>query len=247
MKVIGHSKTYSGEITISYPWELPNKIRGPAVMFDVVAASHNISYLVRNVDALYVVTQDTVHFALEELPHAVLVGESDDPALQDKFVASNSASIIAHTDLKGKKVILLTYNGTYTLHEIWDKGARPVIIADYANLHTVVKWLQMQEGDTESITLVPSGGREKEHSSHPNLLEDLLCAKAAEELLQGKTANLQKDFAKSRNFINQNYPQYWPTKDADLDLIFTAFDIYPVVPACEKLQNGLLKVTDISI
>src|SRR3989344_2527660 len=31
---------YHRKITISFPWDLPEKVSGPAVMFDVKAASH---------------------------------------------------------------------------------------------------------------------------------------------------------------------------------------------------------------
>lgn len=231
-------------INISFPWELPNKLSGPAVIFDVVASSHNIAYLVNKVDELYVVTKETVHFALKEIPEALLIGESDDPQLKDKFFASNSASSITQADLKDKKVILITNNGTHTLNEIWDKGARPSVVGGYANLHTVINWLLSHANITESITLVPSGGRESVFANNPNLLEDLLCAKAAKDLLQGRTPDLEDYFAASREFINRCYPQNWSTKERDLALIFASFDLYPVVPICEKLSNGLMHLYD---
>lgn len=239
---IENRQAFLGKINVSFPWELPNNIHGPAVVFDVVAASHNIANLVSRADQLYVVTKDTVHYALHEIPDAVLVGESDDLTLREKFVASNSVSSIAQTDVKAKKVILITNNGTHTLAELWDKGARPLVVASYANLDSTVNWLLDKESNAESITLVPSGGREQIFASSPNLLEDLLCAKAAEDLLRGRVPNFEQDFLTAREFIDQHYPQSWPTKEEDLTLIFSSSEIYPVVPLCEKLPNGLLKV-----
>jgi phosphosulfolactate phosphohydrolase-like enzyme len=230
------------EIKISFPWDLPEKLSGPAVMFDVNAASHNIAYLITKVKELYVVTHKNVHFALKEIPDAVLIGESDDPTLQNIFVSTNSASNVIHAEVKDKKVILITFNGTQTLNELWDKGARPVITGHFVNLHTVTNWLFNQQFPNNALTLIPSGGREKLYSTCHNLLEDLLCAEATKDLLCGKTPDFEKIFAASRKYIYDHNPQPWPTKEKDLALIFTAKDRYPVVPVCEMQRNGIIRI-----
>lgn len=241
---------YEGKINIFFPWDLPDKISSPAVMFDVVAASHNIAYLVNRVKELYVVTKVNVREALRLIPDGVLIGESDDEQLrnelQDKFIFNNTASSIAKADVGGKKVILITNNGTHTLSELWDKGARPIILAGYANLQTVVDWLLKETIYEEMITLVPSGGREKIFSANPNLVEDFLCARAAESLMRGIMPNFEEDFIKAKEFIDQYYPKDWPTKEADLALIFTNKNLYPVVPVCLKHENGLLYIKNIN-
>ncbi|OGG17616.1 hypothetical protein A3D78_05175 [Candidatus Gottesmanbacteria bacterium RIFCSPHIGHO2_02_FULL_39_14] len=233
---------YQRKITISFPWDLPDKINGPAVMFDVNAASHNIAYLVKIALELLVVDKKNVHQALKAIPEAVLAGESDDPLLQKRFFVSNSASLVNKADLHKKKVILITNNGTHTINELWEKGADPILVAGYANLQTVANWLLRNYLDTPMITLVPSGGREERYAQNRNLLEDLLCAQALEKLLREKKPDLKADFSKARKFIKDHNPQYWPTKEADLALIFTEKDLYQVVPICIKHKNGFLQI-----
>lgn len=237
---------FKGKIRISFPWDLPNRIHGPAVMFDVNAASHNIAYLTTVVKELFVATKDNIRRALDLIPDAVLVGESDDPDLQDKFLVSNHASNINRADLKNKKVILITNNGTHTLNELWQKGAGPIVAAHYANLQTAVYWILSNFINSPVITLVPAGGREAIYAKNHNLLEDLLCAQAMEKLLRGKKPDLKTDFARARKYIDEHNPQYWPTKEDDLKLIFTKKDLYKVVTVCVKDKNGLLKIENIN-
>lgn len=233
---------YQGEIVISFPWDLPEKVSGVAVMFDVNAASHNISYLTSIASELFAVDKKNVWRALDAIPDAVLVGESDDEGLAERFYVSNSASLLGKADLKGKKVILITNNGTHTLNELREKGAGPIIAAGYANLQTVSNFLLDNFISAKRITLVPSGGREEIYAKNRNLLEDLLCAKAMEKILSGEKPDLKETFIKSRKFIDATNPQYWPTKEADLDLIFTVKDLYKVVPVCRKYKNGILQI-----
>jgi len=239
------NRNFSGKITISYPWDLGEKISGPAVMFDVNAASHNIAYLTTITEALYVVDKYNVWKALGIIPDAVLVGESSDRTLQEKFHTSNNASEVKKAELKGKKVILITNNGTHTLNELWEKGADPIIVCDYANLHTVSEWILKNCKREESITLVPAGGREEQYAKDPDLLEDLLCAQALEKLLRGGKPDFKSIFTKSREYIDATNPQYWPTKEDDLDLIFTEKDLYKVVPICVRDKNRFLEIRNI--
>ncbi len=235
---------FRGIVNIFFPWQLPAVLNGPAVMFDVVAASHNIAYLVSGASELYVATRTNVHFALNEVPDALLIGECEDSSLQGRFASGNDASSVVNVDVRGKKIILITINGTHTLDEIWDKGAEPLITVDYANIHSVAEWLLKERPNVEAITLVPSGGREKVFSSNPDLLEDLLCAESMRCLLRGEEPDFKNNFVLSKRFIDQCYPQHWPTKQADLDLIFTDCDLYPVVPICEKSTAGLMRIVN---
>jgi phosphosulfolactate phosphohydrolase-like enzyme len=228
-----------GKIDISFPWDLPDRLTGPAVMLDVISASFNIVYLVGHAKELYVTTHANVYAALENVPDAVLIGESDDPVLKKKFIATNSAAMIVQTPVEGKKVIFISFNGTQTIGELLDKGAKPVIVANYANMHAVAKWLLSQHQLSDSITLVPSGGREEIFAANHNLDEDLLAALALEELLRGNEPDFETYFKKSRQSLLRNYPiDKQPSKS--LPFVFTASDTYPVIPICEKLPNGLL-------
>ena len=236
---------FTGQIVISFPWDLPQRVSGPAVMFDVNAASHNIAYLLTVAKELFVVHKENVYQALKSNPDAVLIGESDDQNLQKRFFVSNHASAIHRADLKGKKVILITNNGTHTLNELWVKGAIPIIAGHYVNLRTVTNWVLKNFRYAPQITFVPAGGREVVYAKNHNLLEDLLCAQAMEKLLRGKEPDLKADFKKARKYIDETNPQYWPTKEEDLDLIFSEKDLYSVVPACVKDKNGILRIKNL--
>lgn len=236
---------FSGKIAIFFPWDLPEKFSGPTVMFDVNSASHNIAYLSGICEELFVVTKNNVWKALDIVKDAVLVGESNDLELNKKFFARNSASEIIKADLKNKKVILITNNGTKTINEIWDKGASPIIVCDYANLHTVANWLFENYMGASAITLVPAGGREAIYSLDPNLLEDLICAQAMEDLLKGKEPDLKSGFVRSIKYIHKTNPSSSPS-EADLKEIFTPKDKFRTVPVCFKHKNGLLEIRDLN-
>jgi phosphosulfolactate phosphohydrolase-like enzyme len=238
------TKLYNPEIQISFPWEISGSITGVAVVIDVNSASHNISYLLSNASELYVASKENVHLALQEIPDAVLMGESDDISLRDKFISDNDAVSVVNTKVKGKKVILLSYNGTQTLNEVWTKGARPVVSASYPNFHSTIKWLMDRDNSINKIYLVPSGGRENLYSENRNLLEDLLCAQAFKSQLQGIQPDFYSLFSKSILFLNE-VTQNNPNKQEEkYKLIFASKDSYNVVPICQKLQNGLLRVTN---
>lgn len=83
--MIGVVKKKPKESVILWPWEIKGPIKGPAVMFDVLAASHNIIHLSQKARRLFTVTKDSVFDALERYPDAVLIGEVEDPDLYAKL------------------------------------------------------------------------------------------------------------------------------------------------------------------
>lgn len=234
-------KQYHGEINIFYPWDLPEKLSGPAVVFDVYAASRNIIDLLGRADELYVATGANALTALAEIPGSILIGETDNPEIEKRFhMASNHPLKVAQCDVTGKKVILLTNNGTHTIHEASQKGALPVIAASYPNLHTAVGFLLDHYSDTKTITLIPAGGREEEYKDDPNVLEDLLCAQAMKKLLEGKIPDFQKDFKILHEYMDKRYiPK--PTSE-DYRITLTDKDYFPRVPVCRPLSGGIMRV-----
>lgn len=229
---------FSQSIEINFPWELPKRISGPAVMFDVVAASRNIIHAVRDAKAVNLATGDSVFDVLRKRPEAVLLGESPDPRLKDKFAATNSASAIAKADISGKKVIILTNNGTHTVSELVEKGAAPVAVGHYANMEALVNWIR--KNNFPRLTLVPSGGREPVFADNPNLTEDRLCAEAVRDMLLGRKVDFDKQFADSLTAMREEYPEL-PIEN-DLNLIFTIQNQYTVIPVVSVTADGLLAV-----
>ncbi|OGG09613.1 hypothetical protein A2154_03090 [Candidatus Gottesmanbacteria bacterium RBG_16_43_7] len=231
----------AGNINICFPWDLPFKLTGPVVMFDILAASFNIIYLSGITSELWVVSNDTVHMALEKINDAVLVGESTDPRLHQKFSVTNNPVDIVNANLKSKKVILITNNGTQTLGELWTKGARPVIIGHYVNSNAVIKYLRNNYAESAGISLVPSGGREEVFHADPNLKEDLYCAQAYADLLAGNNPDYNSLFEKSRESFAIQYPPTSQPTPAQLSLIFQIAK-YDTVPICRKESSGILQV-----
>lgn len=232
---------FQGIIRISFPWDLPERVEGPAVIFDVNAASRNIASLAQRAESLYVADTRTVFRALKSIPEAIFLGESEDPRIAKRLLKNNnSASWISEAPAEGKKVILITNNGTQAIHEVWNKGGRPVAIGSYPNLDTVIRWLLIEYRETPVITLVPAGGREKIYKHNRNLLEDLLCARAAAKLLRGESVDREDDYRRAREYMEKHYPS--PPKEEDLQLIFPPKDTIPVVPVCEEVEKGLIKI-----
>jgi phosphosulfolactate phosphohydrolase-like enzyme len=232
-------------ITVSFPWDLPEKITGPAVVIDVNCASHNIAYLLTKSAELYLVTQENANFALSEIPDALFIGESDDQRLSKKFFSNNDAVSVVKVNTKDKKVILLTFNGTQTIKKALDKGSDPVIAASYPNLHATVSFLK--KNNFPEITLVPAGGREKMYAPDHNLLEDLLCAEMMKTFLSGGVPDFEEVFRRSKEYIINNSRDINFSYDERFKLIFTYHDTYPVIPVCRKFPNGLIEVSNIMI
>jgi phosphosulfolactate phosphohydrolase-like enzyme len=233
------------KINISFPWDLPEKLSGPAVVIDVNCASHNIAYLLTKSAELYLATQENANFALLEIADALFMGESDDPELKKKFVSNNDAVSVVKTYVTDNNVILLTFNGTQSIKEALDKGADPVIAASYPNFHTLADYLINL--DPPNITLIPAGGREKMYAPNHNLLEDLLCAEMMKTFLSGGVPDFEEAFRKSKEYIINNSRDINFNYDERFTLIFTDHDTYPVIPVCRKLSNGLIKVSNTMI
>jgi phosphosulfolactate phosphohydrolase-like enzyme len=241
------SSNYNREINISFPWDLPQKLSGPAVMFDVVSASFNMIYLVSHVKAVYAVNKTKIIDAIEKFPQAGLIGESDDPKLfdilKDKFLAKNSPTDITQLkNISNKSILLLTNNGTHTLNELMDKGCNPVIIGHWANLHAVTEFLLNNSKNNNTITLVPSGGREMVFSKDPNLKEDLYCAQAMQGILNGNQPDIEKLIKYSLDAMVIQYAKTKFPRQSTLDLIYKSTDKYPIVPICKRDTSGFLKI-----
>lgn len=230
-------------IVINWPWEIKGPIDGPAVMFDVLAASYNIIHLSQKARRLFAVTKASVLDALARYPDAVLIGETDDQALyeriREKFISSNSPVSVTDASVQGKDVVLITNNGTNTLAELIDRRADSVIVGHWVNISAVADYLLTSE-TYEKIHLVPSGGRELVFAHvEGKLMEDYICAQALRDLLLGKPRDFKDDFRQSRTSIAAQYPV--PQKEDELALIFQK-NTTNVIPLCFPLASGIIEV-----
>ena len=228
------------ESVILWPWEIKSPIEGPAVMFDVLAASHNIIHLAQIAKRLFTVTKKKVLEALDRYPDAVLIGETDNPQLyaqlKEKFISSNQPSTVLRADVANKDVVLITNNGTHTLSELIEHQANPVIVGHWINIDAVVAYLRNQKGDR--IHLVPSGGREKIFENvGGKLMEDWYCAQAMKDLIIGTSRDYKNDFRASREFIHTIAPQ-----DEDELLLILRVNTTNVVPLCYPISSGIIEV-----
>lgn len=230
------------ESVILWPWEIKGPIDRSAVMFDVLAASYNIIHLAGKAQRLFTVTEETVADALELFPDAVLIGETDDlqlyEMLKDRFIASNSPTVVVRADVDGKDVILITNNGTHTLAELIDHQANPVIVGHWVNIGAVIEYLRAL--GSSSVYLVPSGGREERFKIFGGkLMEDWYCAEAMADLLAGKPHDYNSDFSKSKQSIRD---QYNNSKEDELVPILLQANITRTVPVCYQLSHGIIEV-----
>ncbi len=229
---------------IYWPWELKERtiqLTGPAVVFDVMAATYNMIFIVQRAKELYVTTKTGVKAAIKSLPDAVLIGEVDDPVLYDElkdvFISSNSPASIQKADVANKRVILISNNGTHAASEVLDAGASSVRVGHYANFFAVVDQLRL---DGREVTLVPSGGSEAIFAANPKLIEDSLCARSMQRALKGERIDLPSDFERIRREMNLYYGSHMPTS-ADMDVVFQE-NTFSIVPWCERVDEALIRV-----
>lgn len=233
-------KTPPKESIILWPWEIKGPIEGPAVMFDVLAASYNIIHLSQKARRLFTVTKDSVLDALVRYPDAALIGETDNPALlaklKDKFISTNSPSSIVGTDVLGRDVILITNNGTHTISELIDYRANPVIVGHWVNIDAVANFIRAN--DYGRVYLIPSGGREKIFERvGGKLMEDWYCAESLRDRIAGKSVDFEQAFQKSRAFIHYVDPK----GEHAVPLILQA-NTTTVIPHCFSVASGIIEV-----
>ena len=220
-------------------------INGIAGVTDVVAATYNTIYLLKNAKKLISVKDnESANRALKKFSEGLLVGESTEPGLE--FYCSNSPVEIAKHNWYGKTVIQKTNNGTVAVAETIDRGASLVFGFHWANIVTVAEWLLKAKlpnfHDKLSLSLIACGGREdifKKVKKH--LLEDYYCCLALRELIEGKKVDYQKYFQLSKKSIKEQYPKGDPTK-ATRDLVLQEDTLSGIVPKFIRIDDGIFRV-----
>jgi phosphosulfolactate phosphohydrolase-like enzyme len=154
-------KDMDKDITIFWPWELPEKIEGIAVVIDLWAATTNIAQmLLRGAEKIYIANGKNILSTVKSFPQAIPVGESTDSKLEGFFRCSNSIKKVAKFDVKGKTVIYMTNNGTRVIEKALKKGAECVVTASYVNLAAVAEYIALRQGcDSKNPWVLSNGSR----------------------------------------------------------------------------------------
>lgn len=230
-------------IQILWPWELPEKIEGLAVVADIFAATTNIaSFLGRGVAKLLLVNHDLIKRVKRDHPKSLVVGESH-ILPRDFFHLSNAPTVVDKASVRGRSIIFMTANGTRVIERAILKGASPVISISFTNLESVARWIQ--DNKIKSVILIPSGTIDLAYPTLPEIEtpEDLKCIEALQSLLEGKPHVVKEKITAVKTLletiygVTENDPNFWP--------VF-AFNRFNVVPVCRQIEAGLFEVTDAS-
>jgi len=223
-------------IHIFWPWELTEKITGTVVVCDVFAATTNIaSFLARGAKELLLVNAQTLRLVKNHHPDAWVIG--DRGTLPKKiFHASNHPSEVVRLNVLHKTVIYMSANGTRMIEEAFRKGAKRIVTASFTNIDAVASWLR--EKKTSEIILLPAG---EINLPDQRSREDKICAEVLRDILEERDADWESRLKEAERFICANYHMVHP--EAEYAVVL-ARNRYPVVPLCEPVRKGLIRVTD---
>lgn len=222
------------KIEIRWPWEVTSLINQVVVVVDLYAATTNISSLIgRGVKQLLVVNKDSVQKVKLDHSDALIIGESLDLP-KDFFDVSNFPHKVEQTKVTGRRVIFMSTNGTRIIELAFQKKAKKVITCAFNNIESVVDWLK--ENKTETITIIPAGDTTLIDLKSE---EDYFCSKALRDQLIGKQVVWGKILNQIRSYIPAHYH---PQDFAEEIKVLLALNKYQVVPRCEKISDGLIKV-----
>lgn len=225
-------------ICILWPWELPEKIEGAAVVADIFAATTNIaSFIGRNVGKLLLVNHESIKRARREYPRALVVGESH-ILPQDFFHLSNAPAVVDKATVSGKTIIFMTANGTRVIERAILKGASPVISVSFTNLESVAG--EIRVSNMKSITLIPAGTIDLAYPSLPEIKtpEDLCCIEALKSLLEGRTSTVNEKISEAKTLLVTMYNV--KQKDPNFSPVF-ALNRFDVVPICKRVAEGYIE------
>lgn len=225
-------------IQILWPWELPEKFSGTAVVVDVYAASTNIaSFIFRGAKKIFLVNEKTADEIKSQRPDGLVIGESRSLP-EDFFDFSNQPAEIESLDISGKTIIYVSFNGTRVIEKVFRLGADQVFTASFTNIGAAVSYFSHSKG---SITIVPAG---EESFKDGKVLEDEICAQALKDLLYQKKVDWDKKIDQAREFVHAHYalghpkPELFPQS---LKIIFSR-NAFPVVPVCQREKEGVIRV-----
>lgn len=218
---------------MSWPWELPNRMNGIAVIFDVNAATTNIClFLFKGVKRLLVSNDSNIKFLKKKYSDALVIGQSKKFA-ENFFNYSNRTYEISDIKFKDKDVLYMTNNGTRIIEAVIQKGAKYVVCCSFTNINRLHRWVRDQNG--QDIYLIPAGEIDFKDKK---ALDDEICASVFKDLLMGNKIEWQKVLNLAWSFIKKNYSDY-AVKNPNLLL---KVDSYPVLPICKESTKGVVEI-----
>jgi len=217
-----------------WPWELPPKLAGTAVVADVWAATTNIAHFIsRGTARLLVVNSTSVREVKKRFPGALTIGESLDLP-KDFFDVSHIPPASINADVAGRIVIYMSNNGTRVIGDVFTKGATDIVCITFSNLPSVVTWLMNTREKSISVALSGEITFEDKKS-----MEDLYCAQALRDMLADPKADISRYIEQAQEFMVPHYKGINVKRDFKVAL---TPGLYPVVPLCTKLEDGLIEV-----
>lgn len=179
--------------------EIAAKRKGVNVIIDTFRASNTILALLKYCNEVFPVS--SVEDALNS-DADIIVGEVG--GLRPKgFHLTNSPVEIEKlgTDLKGKKVVLRTTNGTQGL--LKSRGAKEVIVASPRNLGVVVDFLEQMLEEGLNVTIIPMGTSTE--NGNVRVPEDDITGDLIIQLLKGNEQELTEQMLFQRIFEDRAY------------------------------------------
>jgi phosphosulfolactate phosphohydrolase-like enzyme len=223
-----------------WPWEMPSKVGGTVFVADVWAATTNIAhFLTHKAARLLIVNSASIRRVKKQFPEALTIGESLDLP-KNFFDVSHIPPASTNADVTGRTVIYMSNNGTRIMEDVFAKGAQDVITITFSNLPSVVSWLKNRT--EKAITVVLSG---EITFTDRKSMEDLYCAQALRDMLSDGKADISYYVEKSREFMISMYRKINVKRDRDFEVALQP-GLYPVVPVCTKLEEGLIEITPAS-
>lgn len=208
-------------VSILRPEDDTRKVKGTAVVIDVIrASSHLVTMFSRGIAS--VVPAPTIEAARElkaRHPDYLLFGEQHRKAPRG-FDYGNSPTQTSRLDLKGRHAILATTNGTRVLDAV-APHAKETIIGCFLNADALLDHLAREAPN--HVTLVPAGNK----ATGPQL-EDDSCARYLRDALAGDPPYFPAlaEKIKAERLAEPMLPS-WFTADVDYCLQLSAFDVVP--------------------
>ena len=226
------------KVNLYWSWKLPERLEGLVVVADVYAATTNIArFLAEGVKELWIVNSRTAAKTKAEMKGAVVIGESEELAA-DFFDATNFPWNNKRMEVKGKRVIFLSGNGTRVVEAGFKKGASEVVTVGFNNISAIEEWLRARKVD--KVSLVASG---EGSFKNRKVLEDMMCVRCLGELIQGRKVDWKARLRQVEKFIRSSYKS--GDMETDLEIMLDK-DRYEVVPGCWLKEGGLIRVRDMS-
>ena len=214
------------EIQIKSLVDGAKEAEGVAVIIDVLRASSTITTILAK-GAEFVIPLEKIKDALDMIkknPDYTLA--SDKRQLRDMGYYDNSPTKLSEMNLKGKKFILLTTNGTRCI--VNTKKADEVIVGSFVNVSAIINYLKKKN---ELVTLVPVG------KIGEKSVEDESCAEYIKNRLEGRETDIEKIKKKVKG---STWAQHLIKTNRKEDVIYCLnLDKYNIVP---RLINGKLKL-----